>query len=90
MINHLEEPTTDDGEFEMEFRRERSRSAIYEPPTSHEHPSVCGNCVAAWGISIMPMFSLLNTRTGKYHSGGDYGTTDCNVDATGDHWLWPL
>lgn len=33
---------------------------------------------------------ILNVRTGKYHSGGEYGVTDCGRDATGDDWAWPF
>jgi hypothetical protein len=46
---------------------------------------VCPACHAPGVI-----FGIANTQTGKYHSGGDYGMTDCGVDATGDRYLWPL
>jgi hypothetical protein len=35
-------------------------------------------------------FAILNTRTGKYHSGGAWGVTDCGRNATNDEWVWPL
>jgi hypothetical protein len=60
----------------------------YDPPMTATDPRVCLNCVkvADWSI----WFPIQNARSGKYHSGGEYGVTDCGVDATEDGWLWPI
>lgn len=66
----------------------------YSPPGDQDDPRVCGARRRHWGSVLVPplpaTFVILNTRTGKYHSGGEYGETDCGRDATGDDWLWPL
>lgn len=65
----------------------------YDPPTDQADPRVCGTCRRHWGSVLVPPraghFVILNSRTGKYHSGGEYGMTDCGKDATTDEWLWP-
>lgn len=63
-------------------------SASYDPPTLASDPRVCSNCRDTHEDAIW--FPIMNTRSGVYHSGGSYGMTDCGVDATADHWLWPL
>lgn len=72
----------------------RTEQAVYRPPSRADDPSVCGRCRRHWGSSLVEppahYFVIGNTRTGKYHSGGDYGMTDCGQDATADHWMWPL
>jgi len=42
--------------------------------------------VADWSI----WFPIQNRRSGIYHSGGEYGVTDCGIDATGDIYAWPM
>lgn len=61
---------------------------VYRPPTVPSDPRVCGNCRETHEDAVW--FPIKNERTGKYHSGGDYGMTDCGVDATEDNWLWPI
>lgn len=65
----------------------------YSPPTDQHAPNVCGTCRRHWGSVLLSppdaYFVIFNSRTNKYHSGGEYGMTDCGRDATGDEWLWP-
>jgi hypothetical protein len=65
------------------------KSPIYDPPTRWDDPRVCAICAKRVG-SWVTRFPLKNERTGKYHSGGEWGDTDCGRDATADHYLWPL
>jgi hypothetical protein len=66
---------------------------VYDPPTSQDDECVCGRCRRAWGSRLVPPrdghFSILNKRSGKYQSGGEWGVTDCGLDATGADWAWP-
>jgi hypothetical protein len=62
--------------------------ADYAPATVASDRRVCRVCAAKHEVAIW--FPICNTRTGKYHSGGEWGVTDCGHDATSDHWLWPL
>jgi hypothetical protein len=66
----------------------------YDPPRDQRDSRICGRCRRAWGsILVDPpevYFPIQNARTDKYHSGGDFGKTDCGLDATGDEWRWPL
>ena len=66
---------------------------VYDPPTEQDDPRVCGGCKRAWGsvlVSHPGGYTIVNLRTGKYHSGRDYGMTDCGIDATGEAFLWPV
>lgn len=66
-------------------------SADYDPPESSDDPRVCRKCaVLRRAPGEAEWWPIQNTRTGRYHSGGEFGLTDCGVDATGDGWLWPL
>ena len=49
---------------------------------------VCGTFSARLYGSKGDPFLILNTKTGTWHSGGDWGVTDCGKDATRDHWRW--
>ena len=70
------------------------RTVAYDPPRDGSDPRVCASCRRAWtrvyGDPSDQSFPLLNARTGKYHSGGEWGVTDCGKDATREHWMWPL
>jgi hypothetical protein len=60
-------------------------ASAYDPPRRHDDPRVCWVCSRHWS----PWYPIMNLRSGKYHSGGEYGVTDCGKDATGDAWVWP-
>ena len=61
------------------------------PPIDIHDKRICRSCRDFWGgIPFARDFPVLNTNTGKYHSGNEYGKTDCGKDATRDNWLWPL
>lgn len=60
----------------------------YDPPHDADDDRVCGNCRRAYRDALW--FPIFNSETGVYHSGGEYGITDCGRDATGDRYLWPL
>jgi hypothetical protein len=60
---------------------------VYDPPMTAEDARACRNCVKAADWSIW--FPIQNGRSGKYHSGGEWGVTDCGIDATEEGWLWP-
>lgn len=62
--------------------------SVYDPPVGVDDERVCRRCARA--AFRVPWFPILNARTGRYHSGGEDGLTDCGLDATGPHWLWPL
>jgi len=67
-------------------------AAEFDPPKSWDDPRVCKNCVRTNGSYHGPptVYTILNTRTGKYHSGRGYGETDCGLDATTEEYLWPI
>jgi len=44
-------------------------------------------CDAEYGGQGDP-FAILNTKTGLWHSGGEWGVTDCGKDVSRDHWRW--
>lgn len=59
-------------------------------PKDYDDPRVCQLCVRTNG-SYRPShaYTILNSRTGKYHS-GNYGRTECGQDATKDWFVWPI
>ncbi len=79
-----------------QWARLRARAALDaqpadDPPESLNDPRLCKVCLRPWSRAIE--FRLLNTRTGKWHSGGGWQhgeETDCGHNAVADHWLWPL
>jgi hypothetical protein len=63
----------------------------YDPPTNANDPRICKRCLSVTGSwSGAKWWPIQNSRTNIYHSGGEYGVTDCGVDATKLHYLWPL
>lgn len=67
-----------------------SPAVLYDPPTDIADDRVCRRCLKCGGSwSGTNWYSIMNWRTNIYHSGGEYGTTDCGLDATSDSYLWP-
>lgn len=65
--------------------------ATYDPPRKLDDSRICGACLRGYGSwEPVTIFSVLNTRTGKYHASRGYGVTDCGRDATGEEYLWPI
>lgn len=63
----------------------------YDPPRKADDPRICSRCLSRTGSwSGHQSWPIQNAKTDIYHSGGDYGITDCGIDATGDHFRWPI
>ena len=63
---------------------------VYDPPSRASDPRCCKRCLSVTGSwSGTTWYCIQNTRSGIYHSGGDYGVTDCGIDATGESFMWP-
>ena len=62
-------------------------SVAAQPPVEKDTCAVCQALCGqiAWAGDPFP---IQNTKTGKWHSGGDWGVTDCGKDTSRDHWLW--
>lgn len=71
-----------------ELRGEGAGAARFLAP-DHTDPRVCGLCLRGWGSKIVTppegYFSLLNTRTGKFH-GSRRDKTACGLRVTGAGW----